>query len=472
MLRSRTLRLAFVTLTVAVALASVALPASAANIILVNADPPGAGLNDPTPVAPVGGNPGTTLGQQRINVYLLAADIWGQTLDSNSPVFVGASFAALSCTPTSGTLGSAGTTFIFRNFPGAPLADTWYHSALADAIAGADLNPGFIDVNSRFNSRIGTDPGCLTGRNWYYGFDHQTGGDFDFLNVVAHEIGHGLGFSNFVNESTGALQSGFTDVFADLTYDVTTGKTWTVMTQAERAASAVNDRNVVWIGAESTAQAANLLDPRPSVVVLNPSALAGSVEVQTASFGPAIDGGGGTTGKVVVADDGTGVASDGCEPLVGNVGANNANGKIVLVDRGTCAFVLKVANAQAAGAKGVIVANNVPVGLPGMGGSDPSITIPSVGVTQGFGDALRAAAAGNTVVKLVLDGNELAGAVDGFVRIFAPNPVQGGSSGSHWDVTATPNLLMEPFINSDLRAVDTLDLSPALMQDIGWVLLP
>jgi hypothetical protein len=435
-------------------------------VVLVNFDPPGAGLNDPTPVAPVGGNPGVTLGEQRINVYLFAADLWGSVLDSPEPIYVGASFAALSCTPTSGTLGSAGTTFIFRNFPNAPLADTWYHSALADAIAGVDLNPGFIDINSRFNSRIGTDPGCLTGRNWYYGIDHDAGTDFDFLNVVAHEIGHGLGFSNFVNESTGSLQSGFPDVYAVNTYDVTTGKTWDVMSTAERAVSAVNDRNVVWIGPEVTAEAPGVLGPRPSMVVLRPSSLKGSAEAQPASFGPPLDSGGGTSGQVVLGDDATGVATDACEPLV-----NNVHGKIVLVDRGACTFVLKVANAQAAGAKGVIVANNVPAGLPGMGGTDPTITIPSIGISQADGDAVKAALPGVNA-KLILDDGSLAGAVDGWVRLYAPNPVQPGSSGSHWDVTTTPNLLMEPFINPDLRAADTLDLTPALMQDIGWVLLP
>ncbi|HVS15097.1 MAG TPA: hypothetical protein VMV46_14310 [Thermoanaerobaculia bacterium] len=62
--------------------------------------------------------------------------------------------------------------------------------------------------------------------------------------------------------------------------------------------------------------------------------------------------------------------------------------------------------------------------------------------------------------------------VDGLVRIYAPNPVQSGSSGSPWDVTATPNLLMEPFITTDLRAALTFDLTPALFVDIGWTLLP
>lgn len=449
------------------AVAGWAASASAANVVLVNLDPPGAGLNDPTPAAPVGGNPGVTLGEQRTNVYLFAADVWGSVLDSPEPIYVGASFQPLTCSPTSGTLGSAGTTFIFRDFPGAIEPATWYHSALADALAGVDLNPGFIDINSRFNSRIGTDPGCLTGRNWYYGIDHNAGIDFDFLNVVAHEIGHGVGFSNFVSEINGALQSGFTDVYNNRTYDVTTGKTWQQMTQAERAISAVNDRNVVWIGNEVTAQAPGVLGPRPSMKILSPPTLKASIEAQPAAFGPALTTGGGTSGKVVLANDATGATADACEPLV-----NDVSDKIVLADRGTCNFTVKVANAQAAGAKGVVIANNVAVGLPSMGGADPTITIPSVGITMADGNAIKAALHPSVTVRLLLDSAFQAGAVDGFVRLFAPNPVQSGSSGSHWDVTTTPNLLMEPFINPDLRAADTLDLSPALMQDIGWTLLP
>ena len=110
-----------------------------------------------------------------------------------------------------------------------------------------------------------------------------------------------------------------------------------------------------------------------------------------------------------------------------------------------------------------------------MGGSDPDVTIPSVGVTLDFGNDLKAAAAKNSVVKLILDGNFLAGTQDGFVRLYAPNPVQPGSSKSHWDRSATPNLLMEPSINSDLfpntDLGGTLDLSPSLLEDIGWPLL-
>jgi hypothetical protein len=48
----------------------------------------------------------------------------------------------------------------------------------------------------------------------------------------------------------------------------------------------------------------------------------------------------------------------------------------------------------------------------------------------------------------------------------ATNPVQPGSSVSHWDPIATPNLLMEPAINVDLQYKP--DLSEQLMEDIGW----
>jgi hypothetical protein len=453
-------------LALALLICAAAGSASAANLVLVNFDPPGAGLNDPTPAAPVGGNPGVTLGQQRQFAYLYAADLWGSVIDSPADIFVGASFAPLTCSPTSGVLGSAGTTFIFRDFPGSQFAGTWYHSALADALAGGDLNPGFIDINSRFNSRIGTDPGCLVGSDWYYGIDHAAGNDFDFLNVVMHEIAHGLGFANFVNEATGALQSGFVDIYALYTLDTTTGLTWDLMTNAERAASAVNDRNVVWNGPAVAAEAPSVLGARPSVKVLQPKAIKGSYEAQPASFGPPLTGGGGTTGQIVLADDGVDAAADACEPLV-----NKANGKLVLADRGVCAFTVKVANAQAAGAKGVIIANNVPVGLPGMGGADPAITIPSVGITQADGQAIRDELP-HVNAKLILDASQLAGAVDGLPRLYAPPVVALGSSISHWDVSATPNLLMEPFINPDLRAAETLDLTPAQLQDIGWILLP
>ena len=54
--------------------------------------------------------------------------------------------------------------------------------------------------------------------------------------------------------------------------------------------------------------------------------------------------------------------------------------------------------------------------------------------------------------------------------LYTPNPFQGGSSVSHWDTIATPNLLMEPSINADLThsVVSPQDLTFAMLLDLGW----
>jgi hypothetical protein len=51
--------------------------AHAATIVIVNVDGANEGFNDPTPVAPIGGNPGATIGAQRLYVFQYAANLWG-----------------------------------------------------------------------------------------------------------------------------------------------------------------------------------------------------------------------------------------------------------------------------------------------------------------------------------------------------------------------------------------------------------
>lgn len=76
-------------------------------------------------------------------------------------------------------------------------------------------------------------------------------------------------------------------------------------------------------------------------------------------------------------------------------------GKIVILRRGTCEFVVKVKNAQNAGAAAVVVVDNIPNQLVNMGGADATITIPAIFITQGLGDALISLMATQTVtVKL------------------------------------------------------------------------
>ena len=89
-------------LVLAALLLAAASPAAAATITIVNVDGPNEGFNDPTPVAPVGGNPGTTRGQQRLNVFERAAQIWGAILPSAVEIRVESKFDPLFCSTTSG----------------------------------------------------------------------------------------------------------------------------------------------------------------------------------------------------------------------------------------------------------------------------------------------------------------------------------------------------------------------------------
>ena len=102
------------------ALVAPSLVHAAATITIVNGDPAGVGFNDATVVAPVGGNTGTTLGQQRLNAFQAAANKWGATLTAVPTIRVLATWEALTCTATSAVLGSAGATEVFRDFTGAP----------------------------------------------------------------------------------------------------------------------------------------------------------------------------------------------------------------------------------------------------------------------------------------------------------------------------------------------------------------
>ncbi len=453
-----------------VAAAVVALAATsafgAATITIVNGDPPGSGFNDPTPAAPVGGNTGTTLGQQRLNAFQYAADIWGATLDSNVEIQILATFEPLACTATSAVLGSAGTRFIFANFasdppfPGPEFPDTWYHQALADKRAGFALNPGQPDIRARFNVSIGAT-GCLTGTFWYLGLDNNHGNNIDLVTVLLHEFAHGLGFSQFASVTTGAEISGMTDVYGRRIFDATASLTWDQMTDAQRAASAINPRRVVWDGGDVTAAVPGVLSPgTPLLDVNSPSSIAGAYSVGPAAFGPPLASPG-ITGDVVYA-----VPPDGCAAIT-----NNVAGAIALVDRGTCTFTVKVKNAQVAGAIGVLVADNVAGAPPaGLGGADPTITIPSVRITLADGTTIKGALPGVNAT-LGVDLSVFAGAdPSGRALLYTPVPVAPGSTISHWDTIAFPNQLMEPNINADLThsVKPPADLTLPLLRDVGW----
>jgi len=451
----------------AAGLAVLPAPALAATITIVNGDGPGEGFNDPTPVAPVGGNPGTTLGEQRLNAFQFAANIWGALLDSPVEIQIRAFFNPLTCTAASAVLGSAGALTVSSDFPGALLPGTWYSQALANRLSGSDTDPVTPDIQAQFNSNLNGNPACLGGTGWYLGFDDNKGTNIDLVTVLLHELAHGLGFQSFVNSATGALFLGLPDTYLVNLFDNTTGKTWAEMTDAERAASAINPRQVVWTGQNVTAAVpATLALGTPIMNIDAPASIAGERLVGGAAFGPPI--GAPLSGEVALASDGVaapngGTPTDGCEPITSDVA-----GKIAILDRGLCGFTVKAANAQAAGAIAVVVADNVAGSPPAaLGGADPAVTIPAVRVTLDTGNAIKAALPGvSLTIKLDLTRRAGADAED-HAMVNTPNPRVAGSSVSHWDTSTTPNLLMEPAINVDLG--HDVDLTLPQMRDIGWL---
>ena len=107
--------------------------------------------------------------------FQYAVDIWASILQSPVTIQIDATFEVLG----SGILGGAKVDKRHN------VNDIWFPDALADALGGFDKNPGQPDISISFNSEV----------NWYFGTDGYTPSyRYDFVTIVLHEIGHGLGF--------------------------------------------------------------------------------------------------------------------------------------------------------------------------------------------------------------------------------------------------------------------------------------
>lgn len=464
------MRTAFTKLTlIAFAFAIVGLSAHTsfagpAQFVIVNINAPGVGFNDPTPRAPVGGNPGTTLGQQRLLAFEHAAAIWSARLDSNVPIRIRAQFVSLG----PGVLGSAGPASVARNFPGALLPNTWYHIALANKLAGVDLNAANDDITASFSTNF----------NFYLGLDNNHGTQPDLVAVLLHEFAHGLGFSQLANLSTGALFNGSPDAYNTRLFDNTAGLSWPQMTNEQRALSAIRFGRVVWSGSHVTANVPNVLQfGIVEVRVTTPASLAGPVQFGTAAFGPSVATVN-VSAPVVVALDQIEVGGnqiDGCTPFTN---AAEVAGKIALIERGgACGFAVKARNATEAGAVAAIIYNqpaNGGAAPPGMGDDGINgafVTIPTISLRRLDGVDIFSALPTTVTVNIGNNPNIRAGADElNRARVFGVFPIAGGSSISHFDSVARRNLLMEPAINADLthKLKSPDDLTFELMLDIGW----
>ncbi|MGJ8724292.1 MAG: PA domain-containing protein [Roseibacillus sp.] len=472
----------FLSLLVSLALATSTLWAQSqsATFVFISTDAAGEGFNDTTPRSEVessllGDNPGTTLGEIRQNVLTKAGDRWSELLLSNVPIRVEVDYEDFGgSSGGSITLAGALNTTVAQNFTNAPLPNTLYPIALANSLAGIDLSTqSDIEVSVNANAELNdTQTGSFT---WYYGFDgNGPSGTVDFLDVISHELGHGLGFASNVSSTTGGYFGGSPNAFASLIYDASLELPWTQMTAAQRVTSSTSDPNLTWNGPNVTgaingiesfvSQGSNISDDNTFAAI-------------QAAFGGSIPATG-TSGSLVLVDDGVG------EELSNGVGSTadlveeiqngaEVSGNIALIARGLVNFDLKVVRAENAGAIAAVVYNNVDGDalLTPSGGTGENVpTIPMVFISENSGNELRALLTDDVVLTIfnnrVVVQTENPPPTITRLRLHAPATFETGSSISHWTNDSFPNLLMEPSINNNLTP--DLDLSVLLMKDIGW----
>jgi MYXO-CTERM domain-containing protein len=456
----------FVASLFAIGIALVAMPRAAsarAAFVINNRDPPGLGFNDPTPASPVGGNAGVTLGQQRQLAFTYAADIWGKALDGPVPIVIDAMFAPLDCSGGLITLGHARAQSLVASVPGNIIAglpiNVLYPQPLADQLAGRDLDPGMADIVATFNGGIND---CDPNIDWYYGLDAKAGSLTDLVEVVVHELGHGLGFASGVDLDTGELNIGIPDTFSSHIYDNAMGMAWLDMTAQQRLASMRNTRHLVWSGTNAIRAAAQVLSKgAPTIVIQSPvSAFLGNLS--ETNFGPLLKDITTTlTGPLVVANP-----IGACTPV-----ASHSGGIFLILGNSPCSALNQADYATSAGARAVLLTDRngfspaSSVELPPSQLQILPITIPVAAISISDAQALQSA--GTVTITLGADQTRLTGAdAMGRPYLYASDPVRPGSTVSHWDPLARPDLIQEP--ESGYQHPHDVTMETAVMHDIGW----
>jgi Fungalysin metallopeptidase (M36)/PA domain/Secretion system C-terminal sorting domain/Fungalysin/Thermolysin Propeptide Motif len=130
-------------------------------------------------------------------------------------------------------------------------------------------------------------------------------------------------------------------------------------------------------------------NPCTSLSINAPGYVTGSITFGNGAFSSNIT----VVDTVKLVNDGVVPTADGCTAIV-----NNIAGKIALIDRGNCNFIIKAQAAQNAGAVGLLLVNNVAGGPNTLGGSGIGITIPVLSISQADGQLIKNALAANVTV--------------------------------------------------------------------------
>ncbi|MBZ0293506.1 MAG: SH3 domain-containing protein [Anaerolineae bacterium] len=216
-----------------------------------------------------------------------AVDIWEAVLVSSVPINVDACWEPLTTLFSSpAILGAAGPTSIFANEPSLPLQDTWYAAAPAEALVGSNLTGSDADVVAGFNAEFSI------GNGWWFDFNAPTpSGYVDFTSVVLHELGHGLGFTDF-GDDTSLNFFGFPGVYSRY---LVTGNGTPLLNRPDGSpelAAALTSNNVYFNGPYTLAVggAARIYAPRPyangsSISHLNENSYGGANALMTPFLG-------------------------------------------------------------------------------------------------------------------------------------------------------------------------------------------
>lgn len=241
-------------------------------INVVYSDGAGFGFNSGLPFQAQGGNNAGTLGAARKRAFEEAIEILEESFTSPVPITVEARFETIEQDPNGGApLAFASPTCIARDFPGAPLAGTWYAQAIVPRLAGTDFfRAGFkppdagddeaaaacfrapeADLRATFN----TDP---PGAGWWYGLQPSStiGDGYDFVSVALHEILHGLGYLSLADVETGGLarvsasDRPRSDAFTEQLHVFQQGEPVPVseLTDAQRLEAFTSNGRLYWLG--------------------------------------------------------------------------------------------------------------------------------------------------------------------------------------------------------------------------------
>ncbi|NBU93004.1 MAG: fibronectin type III domain-containing protein [Actinobacteria bacterium] len=124
-----------------------------------------------------------------------AIDVWAENFSSKVNVNVNVTWGRSS---NYGVLAAASSKSNFT-FPEAPDRTLYYASAMANALAGRDLDPKNPELEITITSNA----------PWYLGTDGKCPKNlYDLESVILHEMGHGLGFmsGSYYDEFTGAAR--------------------------------------------------------------------------------------------------------------------------------------------------------------------------------------------------------------------------------------------------------------------------